>query len=434
MRPRSVVALVHSSLTLAAAPAQALPDLTPFSAAGATAGCSVAGTVKGYEVEPSLAADPTGEVVAAAWQQDRNTNYGGGSAANAVAVSTDHGVHWRRSIVEGVSACGGGASARISDPWVAVDPEGTVYVASEAVEPDAVVVQSSRDGGATWTSVQVAEEGDKETMAVDPETPGRAWVGWNSGLEFSVSRTDDYGATWSAPTSFGNGNVGQGFDIHLLPLTGGRLVAVESDGQSGGYNNFALVARSSDDAGRTWSPRSRLGIFRSLSLYTPEGQGFRADAVIFSAASAGNHAWVAVQGARRVAVFHSGDGGMTWRRRPLAKRGALVGTPTIAVSPDARKVVVSYLSLDRDRSGDRAVTARWRTLRSGDGGTTFRDTPLTRTFDARPAKTDGTIFLGDYTGLTALGYAGDFAALVVATHPLARAGLTDPLLARFHVG
>ena len=405
--------------------------LTRLDGAALTAGCSVRDAVPGYEVEPSLAADPSGQTIVGAWQQDRVDGDNGGTAANVIAVSTDAGASFATQLVGGVAACGGGSADRVSDPWAAVAPDGTIYVASIAVDPNSTYVQSSRDGGATWTGTSVSHEGyeDKETIAVDPHVPGRAWLAWSEGSRFRISRTDDFGQTWSSPHPIG-GRIGFGqvFDIHLLPVGGDRLLAVSSYGNSYG-GDPTLTTAVSDDAGATWAPRRDVHNLIGASLVTRDGRVFRADAEIFSAAAAGDDVWVAMQGARGIHVFFSPDGGVTWQRRVFERRRG-AGTPTIAASPDGRSVAVSYLSLDRDRRRDKPVTVRWRRLVTRDGGAHWRDRPLTRTFDARRARSAGRIFLGDYTGLAPLGAGGAFGALVTVAGAAAVSGRTDVAFVR----
>ncbi|MBS0419688.1 MAG: exo-alpha-sialidase [Proteobacteria bacterium] len=108
------------------------------------------------------------------------------------------------------------------DPAVAFGPHNTVYYAnlvfSRLNDASGVVVNKSTDGGRTWGEpVIIHTDGvdasgnpldtpyfnDKEWITVDPRT-GTVYVTWTSfgpsDSPIQVSRSDDGGKTWSAPT------------------------------------------------------------------------------------------------------------------------------------------------------------------------------------------------------------------------------------------
>jgi hypothetical protein len=183
--------------------------------------CGVPGTpYRGAEVEPTLAVDPRNpRRLVAAWQQDRFPD--GGALSSLTASSTNGGKTWRDRLVRGVSRCTGGDYGRASDPWLAIGPEGTTYLAtlpSDATLPAAMIVNRSTKPGGSWSAPIFVERrtdlgvsNDKETVTADPFRPGIAYMVWvqsrlvstPSGVWFPhdlyFARTRDGGRTWSAP-------------------------------------------------------------------------------------------------------------------------------------------------------------------------------------------------------------------------------------------
>src|SRR6185312_2583994 len=83
---------------------------------------------RGADVEPYLAVDPANpDRLLATWQQDRRTT--GGAVGIAVAASSDGGATWHPQRVPGGAPCGAGRLTGASDPWLAIGPEGTAYLA-----------------------------------------------------------------------------------------------------------------------------------------------------------------------------------------------------------------------------------------------------------------------------------------------------------------
>ena len=433
---RSFLVVVVAAGSIGAMAALAAPPVRVLVSGAGVPDCSGPGQTRGYEVEPSLAADPSGSLLVGAWQQDRRRS-GSGSIANMIGVSKDGGATWDRQLVTAVSKCGGGPTPAISDPWAAVAPDGTIYVASIGVGgnelgQNTIFVQSSRDGGASWSRVALPTSySDKPTMAVDPVIPGRAWITWTEAPDVGefISRTDDFGATWSTgkPVSTQDPRFGSPKDVHLLPLAADRLIALAT--HNGFRDDYVdLVARVSDDGGDTWSSGRRLTKFPLGSVHDADGRLFRADSVIFGAAAGPGGAGYAVlqAGGGRIAIVRTLDAGRTWSRSNVVGRARYAtGSPVVAASPDGTSVAVSFISLDRDRKGDGVASTRYRIAVSHDRGSTWQTSPLTPAFNARAGRTNGTPFLGDYTGLVPLGAGGRFGALVSVARPLAGNGPTD---------
>jgi len=128
------------------------------------------------------------------------------------AASADGGKTW----TNGFLPASKGASATFGDPSVGVDRHGNFYYANLAIAADGhgtIQVNSSRDGGLTWSEgviVQKDDLSDKDWLAVgrDPVQGDRdnVYVTWTSfqatACELRFGRSTDGGATWTAKTIF----------------------------------------------------------------------------------------------------------------------------------------------------------------------------------------------------------------------------------------
>jgi hypothetical protein len=396
--------------------------------------CSGPAQVRGYEVEPSIAA--RGNLLVGTWQQDRTDANGRGAIADMVGISTDGGQTWQRQLVEGVSKCGGGQWENASDPWAEIGPDGRIYVSSlgntKSGPERTIWVQSSSDGGATWDRVLVNgpnTANDKETLTPDPFTPGRAWVAWfgetADGVTQVTSRTDDGGRTWTQPAPVHPG--GPSTDIHILPVAPNRVLAVYSTSPGAFSTSLTIEAALSTDGGLTWREAPEVYDYYSAEPYIDKGNlPVRASAKVFSATSTTDGtAYVATQelvgGTSRINVFRSTDGGATWQRRRAAHGKGDRVVPTIAASEDGT-VAVSYIHI---KPGAKGKNTRYRVATSDDRGENWTDEALTKPFNPREATSAGEVFLGDYTGLASLGPGQEYGALVTVAKPLAEDGPTD---------
>jgi hypothetical protein len=128
------------------------------------------------------------------------------------AASNDGGKTWTNGFLPGSS----GTTDTFGDPSVAVDRHGIFYYANLAANSaghGTIQVNSSADGGFTWTEgaiVQVDDRSDKEWVAVGPDPVDRSrdnvYVTWTSfqdtACELRFGRSTDGGATWTAKTIF----------------------------------------------------------------------------------------------------------------------------------------------------------------------------------------------------------------------------------------
>lgn len=400
-------------------------------------------SIAGYEVEPSLAADPTGRFLVGAYQQDRTKR--GGSVADVIAVSDDSGDSWSRTLVEGVSECGGGSFEKQTDPTVAIGPDGTAYVGVEGVSTESsnpfsgsIYVLSRQAGQETFNRVLIdgpQDYMDKPVVSADPNRAGRAWVVWSGEGQF-VSRTDDGGQTWSDPVEVvPNGPGGQ--DHHIIPVGGEDLLAVVQYSASGLSLSGELLAYTSHDAGETWSKRGRRIDYYG-NLGASAGRiGMRAPAGVFSTAVGGrDNVFVAHSSidAERSAlrVNRSKDGGQTWDDLTLVKSKTAPVLPAVSVSPNGRNVAVVWLSLRSHKGGKKRVIVRWMIARSNNAGRKWVKRPFSEKFNIAKARLGkrGELFVGDYVGLAPIGAGGDFGALLPFGKPFAKSGPTD----MFYVG
>jgi hypothetical protein len=176
-----------------------------------------------------------------------------------------------------------------SDPTVAFDSRGNVYVAGVAAKLDfspftitdeAVFVAKSTDGGQTFTQstgpAVTTNPGlpfDHPKVAVDqsPTSPFRdtVYVTWISepSKDLVFSRSTDGGVTWSAPLTLDNaGNTVQ-LNTQTVGPDGTVYVSYVQDDDAGHSTQF--VARSSD-GGVTFGSRVAITTLNALSEFTGE--------------------------------------------------------------------------------------------------------------------------------------------------------------------
>src|SRR5919109_5294631 len=90
-----------------------------------TGDCATGATAGGVPGEPSLAVDPTNRKrLIAVWLDNRRPD----QAGVVVAISSDGGKGWSRSILPGLLRCSGGDYVHASDPWISIGADGLVYL------------------------------------------------------------------------------------------------------------------------------------------------------------------------------------------------------------------------------------------------------------------------------------------------------------------
>ncbi|HXF71318.1 MAG TPA: sialidase family protein [Actinomycetota bacterium] len=112
-------------------------------------------------ISPSLAFDPTRDRLLFAYQN--NVNRGTSGADISLQVSDDFGATWSDPSVIAVTPSGAPAPNDQFFPWLAVDPTGTVHAIwyDNRNDPGNKLIETfvgvSKDGGATWTNVDVSD-------------------------------------------------------------------------------------------------------------------------------------------------------------------------------------------------------------------------------------------------------------------------------------
>ncbi len=290
-------------------------------------------------MEPWAAVDPTDPShLVSAWQQDRWSNGGAPGLVAGYSFnggSTWGESPQPFSACYGASHPGDAFLnyQRASDAWVSIGPGNptgqtgsTVYSVSISFDQtpfgsdtnaadNAVGASVSFDGGRTWTHTQpiIADPcvtpsagntgytchnnrayvfNDKESVTADPGKQGVAYAVWDRLLappasstgtqhelayfgQTFVSKTTDYGRTWSTPTkvlSLGSQDQTIGNQVVIDRSTGAlydffNLINNQSNPHDHKGNNVAFV--KSTDGGATWSKPSVVAAMQSVGVSDP---------------------------------------------------------------------------------------------------------------------------------------------------------------------
>jgi photosystem II stability/assembly factor-like uncharacterized protein len=249
------------------------------------------------------------------------------------------------------SADGGetwGTAIGPSDPFNAVLPICNLVV--NPIDPKTLVVTEtlgysyvyrSTDGGLTW--MKGSEFGSVVGLAIDPSRPDNVYLAdnYSDGLSQGQSRVFkslDGGITWSR-----TGLPNPGFPIHILLLVPGNPAAVIV-----GTSGHVFV---STDGGSSWADRPI---------------DFEADAI---AADQSHPGWLYAAGAGGPAVAFSADWGLTWvpRNQGLPQLGTF---SVSALTLDQSSPSDLFASL-RAPVGSSPVPGNPAVFHSGDGGLTW---------------------------------------------------------------
>lgn len=408
------------------------------------------GTSRPYdEVEPHVAAHPGApSMLLAGWM----VQGAGRGHPMRTAVSLDGGRSWERHATVPFGPCGWSDPdfPSSSDPWVAIDPVGRMYVGAVVFRTvggrqvsAGIAVSVSTDTGRTWGRPQlpIAERSpryfnDNVAIAAHPRVPGTAYL-LTTRFEPSdsarpdtaamsrrvrvapavVSVTRDGGRSWSAPVAISPRHRGAWAGAPQLTVDArtGTLWVVYTT-RSNDTLQVKLV-RSTDDA-RSWSSPVHVVTYHALrdQISYPGTQrelGVAADLVHLAVDTTREQLWVAFTDGRhsdgrvaQVSVTGSGDAGRTWST-PVRANGDSSASwrPTVAVSPRGG-VVVAYLTPgEQGRPNAPAdsltfpvrVEGRRLTLASPRDASVHPSLVLDR-FGWRSTVTDEH-FLGDYFGM-----------------------------------
>jgi BNR repeat-like domain len=458
------------------------------------------------EVEPMVAVDPTDSAhVIGVWQQDRWTD--GGDNGNASAYSTDGGTTWSNVVPQPFTACyntigtnsGGLNYQRASDPWVSIGPGepsnvsscapttadcSTAYSVSLAFDEtdnkNSVAAATSYDGGATWTNVQTIIQdpcvtmrqpgytcnpkaytlNDKESVTADPTQPGYAYAVWDrltappasppgffhepayKGPAW-ISRTTDYGQTWSAPQQMVTspsddqtiGNV-----IVVDPTTGTLydfFTYIQNKSHAHGNTAQSIGFVTSTDHGVTWSgihtvaQEPSVGVIDTVNLDPSTNTApevLRTGSGLPEVAVNPNNGQLYVvwegfdpgSGLDQSFISTSNNGGSSWSTPELVNTDTSESayTPAVAVKPDGT-VGVTYYQWDSAPTTGAEPTELFiqesTTAGSSTTPPTFGGAALLGTeFNGLAAPWALGYFLGDYEGLTA--NSSGFIPFNVVTH------------------
>jgi hypothetical protein len=458
---------------LAAVPAYDVHDLQPISGRdpfpGVDCGLKVGPPLDASRFRPAdTAFEPAADVdprdpdtVVAVWTQDY-------SKAHMAASTREGGRTWTRVAQPGLTDCTGGRHQAAFDPWVSFDRDGTVFssamtgaVPPAGTAPDnAVAVNRSQDGGATWSQPTEAEPrlgyNDGPSILADRLRPGRVLVAWarhdgpfgGNTTALRISESTDGARTWSPPR-----------DVYVPPPA--QFVAASELTQLAGgvlvwtYGIFdsvsqllpreaapprAMEALVSADGGATWQGPVKLGEqSRRHSVRDDERDtAVEREYGPSVAALAGGGAiatWsdVLADGSGVVLVTRTADGVRWSRPQPAITSPRPAFTPMVAQSRDGR-IGLLWTDLRGDRGGDEALTAEYRFASSGDGGITWTgDRAIAGAFDLRQAWQDPRsvptpgLNLGEYMGF--VGVRHGFLAVVTMSAPVAQMGRSQAFAA-----
>jgi hypothetical protein len=240
------------------------------------AGARVAGDISAHN-SPSLVSNPRNRANLVIANKIDSPRF-----SCALHVSFDGGVQWSQTPIP-VPA---GEEPKCYAPDAVFAADGTLHMSFVTLKgrgnvPNAVWLVSSRDGGRTLSDPERVRGRLKfqVRLAADPAAPRRLYMTWldaphvglfkftRTGNPIRASRSDDGGATWSAPVGVNSPSrvravapspaVGPGGQLYVLYLDLGddRLDYEGGHGGRGGEpysGRWKLVLAGSEDRGETW--------------------------------------------------------------------------------------------------------------------------------------------------------------------------------------
>lgn len=373
----------------------------------------------GYFTEPSIAINPLNpNLVVGAFQDNAH-----------IAYSTDAGKHWQ--LANGIAPPDWRVSGDVSVTYdnkghaiicyMAFDKLGSFNYWAHNSSRNGLHIRRSLDGGQSWekNDISVILQPDEQTVpwedkpyivADDSQGPyaGNLYVGWTrwniADSEILLGRSTDDGLTWSKPIEVDNvrglprddngalegfaGVVGPDSTLYVVWADGNHIVFTSSHD---GGKTFSRTQNVIDTAPIMFQVQAvaRSNGFPQIAIDPRKGQGEKLYVTWSDYRNGG------------VDVFcsTSADHGATWSpaRRvnsdPLHD-GADHYFQWMAVDPSDGSVNVVFYDRRGDSQNRKQIVAL---ARSTDGGKSFQNYAWTdEPFDAQG------VFMGDYTGLTAL--------------------------------
>jgi hypothetical protein len=338
----------------------------------------------------------------------------------------------------------------------------------ETTKRTAVAASVSYDGGAHYTNTQtlIADPScsgvktpgyvcnntksfvldDKESITADPTQPGYAYAVWDrlvappasfpgflhepayKGPAF-ISRTTDYGQTWSAPQQI--------VSTPSIDQTIGNVIVVDprdgtlydffvylQNSNNGGNRGASIGFVTSTDHGMTWGRRQTVASSNAPTLTdannidpttnAPPAPLRTADGLPQPVIAPNGQLYVvwedvdAAVGTNQVFITTSSDGGANWSTPSIvnsANTSRPAYTPSVAIAPGGT-VGVTYYQWDQPTSSglERTVLYIQKSTSAGNSSTapTFGPrTALSGEFNGLAAPFAEGYFLGDYQGLAA---------------------------------
>lgn len=183
-----------------------------------------------------------------------------------VAVSADSGATFGAPLRVGSVAAG---SRLNRNPIVRAFPDGRVYLlyqSDTASSTREFRITRSSDFGATWSSPDIVVGSISATAGsvddintaqrLEATSAGVVYVIWSNSTDIFMARSIDFGATFAAPVAIDGDPSGAAL-FPLVCASGTRLIL-----SYGAYNSagtqFSVYARVSDDSGATFGARSQL--------------------------------------------------------------------------------------------------------------------------------------------------------------------------------
>jgi hypothetical protein len=378
-------------------------------------------------------------------------------ASGWVYVSTNGGATWANIKLPGLGSSGNPQGVfkkvtSVGDPAISFGTNNTVYYANigfnRVDESDAIFVSVSRDGGQTWGNpVLVANSGggiffnDKVWIGADPQS-GKATVSWTRFRDnpkvgyvespIVAASTSNFGSTWSSWVEVsGSYRYDQG-SVPIYGNDGSVYVSFESANPNDGYNDWNIVAKSTD-GGATWTQTAvsrnvdenfpifgGRGVLTGLHFRTNTFPALTVDRVTGNLylAWADNRNGNATTTSVQVFVQSSTDG-IHWSAiHQITTTSADKIYPWVAAN--GGNVIVSYYS----REWAPALEIDFAYVKSNDGGGTWSNSTRITEQSSDPSIqfADGA-FIGDYTGV-AMG--SDNIAHPIWTDFRGKPGLTSP--------